>query len=160
MNPANNEYNFKRESAPNAPDFTVASSENASPNVVSGLPNIPKIPEIPQIGSPEQLSNPETQTGPGQSSAAVNPNPAAQTMQPTVVVPTTTPSDNSSTNSGNPVAAADEDLIEKEWVDKAKGVIAQTRSDPHAQAKQIAELMRDYVKKRYGRVVGKAPEDL
>ena len=34
-------------------------------------------------------------------------------------------------SSTTPLVAADEDLIEKEWVDKAKQIIEQTRDDPH-----------------------------
>jgi hypothetical protein len=50
------------------------------------------------------------------------------------------------------------DLIEKEWVGKAQSAVAQTREDPHAQAQAISEMMRDYVKKRFGKEVGKAPD--
>lgn len=53
-----------------------------------------------------------------------------------------------------PMVAADEDLIEKEWVDKAKEIIEQTRDDPHARTQKVNELQRDYLQKRYGKVVG------
>jgi hypothetical protein len=56
--------------------------------------------------------------------------------------------------SGSPLVAADEDLIEKEWVDKAKEIILQTKDDPHARTLKVNELQRDYLQKRYGRVVG------
>lgn len=55
-----------------------------------------------------------------------------------------------------PLVAADEDLIEKEWVDKAKKIIAQTKEDPHARELQIKQLQIEYVKKRYGRLIGGA----
>lgn len=54
----------------------------------------------------------------------------------------------------NPIVAADEDLIEKEWVDKAKEIIQQTRDDPHARTLKVNELQRDYLQKRYGRAIG------
>lgn len=54
----------------------------------------------------------------------------------------------------NPVAANDDDTIEKEWVDRAKQVIAQTKDNPYAREKAIGELQRDYLMKRYGRQVG------
>ncbi len=54
---------------------------------------------------------------------------------------------------GNPLVAADDDLIEKEWVDKAKKIIEQTRSDPYAQEKEVSKLQADYMKKRYGKDV-------
>lgn len=59
-----------------------------------------------------------------------------------------------------PAAAADGDLIEKEWVDQAKKVINTTKDNPHEQARLVSELMRDYVRKRYGKEVGKAPDNL
>lgn len=62
------------------------------------------------------------------------------------------PTQQSST--ATPLVAADEDLIEKEWVDKAKEIIEQTRDDPHARTQKVNELQRDYLQKRYGKVVG------
>lgn len=53
-----------------------------------------------------------------------------------------------------PLVAADEDLIEKEWVDKAKEIIEQTKDDPFARTAKVNELQRDYLQKRYGKVVG------
>lgn len=58
------------------------------------------------------------------------------------------------TPSNTPLVAADEDLIEKEWVDKAKEIIEQTKDDPHARTQKVNELQRDYLQKRYGKVVG------
>jgi hypothetical protein len=53
-----------------------------------------------------------------------------------------------------PLVAADEDLIEKEWVDKAKEIIEQTKDDPFARTAKVNELQRDYLQKRYGKVIG------
>lgn len=50
-----------------------------------------------------------------------------------------------------PVVAADEDLIEKEWVDKAKKIIDQTKDDPYSREKAVGELQKDYLNKRYGK---------
>lgn len=54
----------------------------------------------------------------------------------------------------SPLVAGDEDLIEKEWVDKAKEIINQTKDDPHTRTQKVNELQRDYLQKRYGKVVG------
>ena len=56
--------------------------------------------------------------------------------------------------SATPLVAADEDLIEKEWVDKAKEIIQHTKDDPHARTQKVNELQRDYMQKRYNRVIG------
>lgn len=53
-----------------------------------------------------------------------------------------------------PLVAADEDVIEKEWVDKAKQIITETRDDPYARTNRVNELQRDYLNKRYGKQRG------
>jgi hypothetical protein len=60
---------------------------------------------------------------------------------------------------GNPhvPVAEDGDLIEKEWVTKAKEIVARTRSDPYQQNKQLSLMKVDYLQKRYGKSV-KTPE--
>lgn len=53
-----------------------------------------------------------------------------------------------------PMVAADEDLIEKEWVDRAKKVISDTKDDPYKREQEVKRLQIDYVKKRYGKSIG------
>lgn len=60
--------------------------------------------------------------------------------------------------STTPAVAADEDLIEKEWVEKAKKVIAETKHDPFMQKQAVSRLQADYLNKRYGKSV-KLPEE-
>lgn len=72
------------------------------------------------------------------------------------VFPVTTPQDDttlddSSSDSSTPILANDDDLIEKEWVDRAKKIVADTRDNPYKQEKAVNELQKDYQKKRYGR---------
>ncbi|MFZ3009760.1 MAG: hypothetical protein WA030_01920 [Candidatus Microsaccharimonas sp.] len=57
-------------------------------------------------------------------------------------------------DSTNPAVAADEDVIEKEWVDKAKQIILATKDDPHGRSSKVSELQKDYLQKRYGKVIG------
>lgn len=52
-------------------------------------------------------------------------------------------------SSNAPAAAEDVDLIEKEWVQKAKAIIDKTRTDPHTQNHEINKFKADYMKKRY-----------
>lgn len=54
----------------------------------------------------------------------------------------------------SPLVAADEDLIEKEWVDKAKKVILETKDDPYRREQEVKKIQIDYVRKRYGREIG------
>jgi hypothetical protein len=53
--------------------------------------------------------------------------------------------------SATPLIADDTDLIEKEWVDKAKHIVEQTRHDPRQQNKEINTIKADYLKKRYNK---------
>lgn len=53
----------------------------------------------------------------------------------------------------NPPTAKDEEIIEKEWVDKAKKIVAKTKNDPYEQEKEVGRLQADYLRKRYGKEV-------
>jgi hypothetical protein len=79
---------------------------------------------------------------------------------PTPVLPTTVPqapvSDATVAQDDTPLVAADEDLIEKEWVDKAKKIILETRDDPYAREAAVTQLQADYLRKRYGKELGSA----
>jgi Txe/YoeB family toxin of Txe-Axe toxin-antitoxin module len=58
--------------------------------------------------------------------------------------------------SDTPMVAGDDDLIEKEWVEKAKKIVAETRDDPYKREAAVNQLQRDYLMKRYGRELGAA----
>jgi hypothetical protein len=79
---------------------------------------------------------------------------------PAPVLPTTAPQvgvdDTAVVHDDTPLLAADEDLIEKEWVDKAKKIILETKDDPYAMEAAVTKLQADYLKKRYGRELGAA----
>ena len=62
----------------------------------------------------------------------------------------------SATSDDNPLVAGDDELIEKEWIDKAKKVISETKDDPYRREREISKLQIDYISKRYGRKVGDA----
>jgi hypothetical protein len=65
-----------------------------------------------------------------------------QTAQPVVTSgqPTT----------ATPVVVADDvDVMEKEWVERAKKVIAMTSHDPYTESKEIAKLKASYMKQRF-----------
>lgn len=57
------------------------------------------------------------------------------------------------TTSANPSVADDADLIEKEWVQKAKDIIKKTQNDPHVQSKELNLFKADYMQKRYNKVL-------
>ena len=51
------------------------------------------------------------------------------------------------------LADDDKDLIEKEWVDKAKQIVERTRDDPYKQSEELTVFKADYIKKRYGKTI-------
>jgi hypothetical protein len=59
---------------------------------------------------------------------------------------------------GMPTIADDTDLIEKEWVIKAKEIVERTKHDPYQQNKQVERIKAYYLKKRYNKDV-KVTED-
>ena len=56
------------------------------------------------------------------------------------------------------LTAADVDLIEKEWVQKAKDIVSATHGDPFMQNKEINKIKADYIKKRYNKDIKVASE--
>jgi hypothetical protein len=72
------------------------------------------------------------------------PQVAAETNAPTSspIVPATK-------GSSAPMIADDSDLIEKEWVTRAKQIVEQTKADPYNQNREINRVKADYLKKRY-----------
>ena len=76
--------------------------------------------------------------------------PPAMAMSPVAIptTPTITPL------SDSPAVAGDEDVIEKEWVDKAKKIIDETKDDPYARTMRVNELQKDYLQKRYNKDLG------
>lgn len=54
----------------------------------------------------------------------------------------------------SPAIAGDEDVIEKEWVDKAKKIIQETKDDPFGRSSRVNQLQKDYLMKRYNKELG------
>lgn len=101
--------------------------------------NVPQAPQAAPQGGPSGQSAPMPDL-----SQIAGPVPAAVASappQPTV---------------SNPALAADVDVIEKEWVDKAEEVIAKTAGDPRAEEEAVEDLQIDYMKKRYGKDIKKS----
>ena len=53
------------------------------------------------------------------------------------VVPALPTVQQSSDDTARPTIANDDDLIEKEWVDKAKKIIRDTQNDPHKREEEV-----------------------
>jgi hypothetical protein len=80
-----------------------------------------------------------------------------------IIPPPKPPPDPLTTSPANDAAAVtqtsalmaddDNDLIEKEWVNKAKQIVERTRDDPYKQSEDLTIFKADYLKKRYGKTI-------
>lgn len=77
------------------------------------------------------------------------------TTLPTMPVPS---DDSTQVSTQAPISAADDDVIEKEWVNKAKTIERTTKGDPYAKEREVSKLQADYLQKRYGKQV-RMPDD-
>lgn len=129
-------------------------------------------PELPSVSPPSNgekaasTQNPEIITGvsverqeagnesaPKSGQAPTVPLPAIAVPAPPLPV---TDDDEDSTRAplDTPTVAGDDELIEKEWVDRAKKVLAETKDDPYRRGQEVSRLQADYLMKRYGRELG------
>ncbi len=137
-----------------SPEMNTPTPEG-TPEPTPSLPSPENRPEVPQF-SPEQ-AQPAAPERAAEYSAQAQ---AAMSAQPVPIsLPTPVPiADDSqaqpAATDDSPAVAADEDLIEKEWVDKAKKIIAETKDDPAQREKAVGRLQADYLKKRYGKELG------
>lgn len=115
------------------------------------LPEVaaPFAPEQTPI-SPEHSQRVEQRSGSGDGAGLSAPVPVAPSPVP---VPPVVPAAPTIAPSSNPLTAADEDLIEKEWVERAKKIIGETKHDPYEQERAVSKLQADYLQKRYGKSI-------
>lgn len=114
---------------------------------------MPKTTEVqgsehaPGLSKPEkhEVQTPSIEASQGNAAAPMMPILPPPT-QATTTASTATPSD-------TPLVANDDDVMEKEWVQRAKKIVAQTRHDPYEQEKEVSKLQAAYVKKRYGKEI-------
>lgn len=100
---------------------------------------------LPPVQQPVDLSSP-VNTGqtaqPSDQSTLQAPQGSGQSIPPSrALIPT-------------PEEAADADLIEKEWVLKAKQIVEHTAEDPFSQQEELSKMKADYMKKRYNKDLG------
>lgn len=125
------------------------------PNSPEGsLPNQDVQPVLSQLGTAESAPNTAAELPREVRPASVLPQPVsvsqsvvASTTDP-AIVPAPMP-----TSSDDPQVADDVDVIEKEWVDKAKRIVTATKDNPHQQEKEVSRLQADYLMKRYNKKV-------
>ncbi len=123
---------------------------NSNPNIGSELPQPENMAGDFMRDQPN--SSPEAQYGapslqqPVQAPGPIASNPLAPNTVPNSVIP---PAPMSSLT--GQLIADDADLIEKEWVLKAKAIVMHTKDDPHKQNIEMNKVKADYLKKRYNK---------
>ena len=136
------EPNFPGNNIPNTSPETLPDSQFTAEQ----LPGAIHTPEAP-ISSPESSADAEQlpidHVGQTVATSSASQVADVSTMPASVPVAPATP-----------VVADDNDIIEREWVDKVKQIISSTGSDPYAQQSEASRLMADYVLKRFGKKVG------
>lgn len=127
----------------------------------------PKNAEAPNIGQGSEFGNQppslESQSGEIYSTPESNrlQNPPALTPldQSTDDIMTKIDESHSSSSAGQ-LSVSDDvvnnvkddgDLIEKEWVNKAKQIVENNRDDPYKQSEELNVVKADYMKQRYNR---------
>lgn len=134
-----------------------------SQNVPTGIEQLPMppsvgaehIPSLPPLETGVERGQERHEQAAEAGAIASDAAAIASTQQPVQPQPSVQPGPQPPVAvTSTPLVAADEDLIEKEWVDKAKEIIAQTKDDPYTRTAKVNELQRDYLQKRYGKVVG------
>lgn len=118
-----------------------------------GLPSVEQLPQYMPERAPEAAPERTEQRAEAASRAAEL--PVAPALPQPVIVPSMQVGDDDADDS-SPLVANDDDLIEKEWVDKAKQIITKTRDDPYKREEAISRLQADYLRKRYGKELGSA----
>ncbi|NCU38450.1 hypothetical protein EOL96_05340 [Candidatus Saccharibacteria bacterium] len=139
------------------PRKTSPESAPLLPNAHEQAPATPEAVNIPATElTPGDHRNEQVERRLGQHVESVAAQPPQVTSLPAPVTQVQSDDDDtaSASNDDTPLVAADEDLIEQEWVEKAKNIITSTRDDPYRREQEVKRLQIDYIKKRYGKSIG------
>ncbi len=128
-----------------------------NPTSNEGMQLPPPIMEQPLTeANPAEHSLTAPEQAPAAPERATTPQPPpAQVAVPAITLPLPPTAATSSSQvaavSGQTAASAldDNDLIEKEWVNKAKQIVALNREDPFKQSEELTVFRADYMKKHY-----------
>ena len=125
------------------PSFEIPKSAEATPVYSGGEEFDPSLSVegtreiLPAPSMVHSQQNPMQGTAPGGLPQQVSP-----PLQPTTVA---------DMGNSSHIIADDVDVIEKEWVERAKKIISLTSDDPYAEAKEIGKLKATYLKKRFNK---------
>lgn len=102
--------------------------------VAEKAPVVPQAaPPLPPMAQAPVVSQPQA--------AVVGAPPAASTPQATAVT-----------------ASDDSDALDEEWINKAKAIVEQTKTDPYVESKELGKAKADYLRIRYNKQIKVAEE--
>lgn len=137
------------------PKLPTPALEHLPPSVNYGQPGeVLPLPPTPETGIEQHTERVEQQAEYSAAALQQTATTAPVLPSPVVAVPTDDTTGTVSLADDAPLVANDDDLIEKEWVDKAKKIIVATRDDPHRREQEVGKLQADYLLKRYGKELG------
>jgi len=151
------------------PTYTAPSNPSGAelPPPIEAAPVAREIPKAPQVEAAPIQTAEKGAAVQEKKTPTLDRKPAAQpaqqlpddnaSQQPAVVQDTSS-SIQQVAQDDTPAVAGDVDLLEKEWVSKAKQVVEDHREDPYVQEKEVIKLQASYLKKRYGKDL-KIPQD-
>ncbi len=115
------------------------------------LPPAEQAPGINHVGE-VQAARPEAAPRPAATQPSATPDPTTVASLPLSANPRPA-APLSSVASATASLITDDDLIEKEWVNKAKQIVEQTRDDPYRQSENLTVFKADYLNKHYGKTI-------
>jgi hypothetical protein len=119
------------------------------------LPKTPKgIEKQREEAMESQVAQESKQTKQAPKTTQQTPVPAIPSAGPTAIPVKDAPSaPKTGAVSDSNLPAADADLIEKQWVSRAKAIVAQTQDDPYKQKKEMGKVKAEYIKKRFNKTI-------
>lgn len=106
--------------------------------------------------SSEDEASSAAESAPGNQTPATLKSPPKTTSVSDIKVKVAKPpqqDDDQSLTPASMMTADDSDLIEKQWVERAKSIVEKTQDDPYIQKKEMSKVKADYIHKRFKKVV-------
>ena len=123
----------------------------SQPENAGSLP-APELGPLPEQTGEQPAGGLETAARPERTPAQAV--PTLPTDLPAISLPTSMPATPPAASAkASDHILTDDDLIEKEWVNKAKRIVEQTREDPYKQSENLTVFKADYIKQHYGKTI-------
>jgi hypothetical protein len=129
-------------------------NERAAGNLPVPVPeNVPESAATTTSEQPLETLAPSSERATQNPPAPVFSLPVPPAPAPDPLATASPPDASATTTTVVPATADDADLIEKEWVTKAKNIVEKTQEDPYQQSKELTIFKADYMKKRYNKTI-------